>query len=81
MRLVLDEIMASTLQRAKKLLRKRLKLDLARLTLDERERESQVVIQKLVSSKYFKDSERISGEKYPSEKGLSARLSFPPSVR
>ena len=69
-RLVLDDIMASTLQQAKKLLRKRLKFSLARLTLDERERESQVVIQKLVSSEHFKDSQRISGEKCPPEQRL-----------
>merc|ERR1712121_605745 len=52
--------MASNLQHAKKLLRKTLKLKGKQMTIAEREHESQSVIQKLVESKYFQESQRIS---------------------
>jgi len=52
--------MASNLQHAKKLLRKTLKLKGKQMSNSERERESQSVIQRLVESKYFQESQRIS---------------------
>ena len=54
--------MASNLQHAKKLLRKTLKLKGKQMSNTERERESQSVIQRLVESKYFQESQRISGK-------------------
>jgi len=52
--------MAVNLQHAKKLVRKTLKLNLKQMTANERERESQMVIQGLLESKHFQESQRIS---------------------
>ena len=56
--------MTTNLQQAKKLLRKTLKMKIKQMSLAEREKESQLVIDKLVQSNYFKNSQRISGEIY-----------------
>ena len=56
--------MAVNLQHAKKLVRKTLKLNLKQMTANERERESQMVIQGLLESKHFQESQRISGTYY-----------------
>jgi len=52
--------MTTNLQQAKKLLRKTLKMKIKQMSLAEREKESQLVIDKLVQSNYFKNSQRIS---------------------
>lgn len=52
--------MASNLQQAKKHLRKTLKMKIKQLSVPEREKESQMVIHKLVESNYFKNSQRVS---------------------